>query len=182
MTSYATRLASFTSWPHTCLSASAVASVGFHLEYDPSYPADLAVCSLCGLDSYNWNNDHGSSFNFHATRSPKCPFVCAAQQKKTKRNKKTRQQYKRKALQQTNVENIAEKSSDSSANSSTVNHTSLRSTIPHHATTSMHREVFIRLGKTFTHTFASHLVSLGQHVGVPPYIRQAEDMEAIGQG
>ncbi|KAF6226004.1 hypothetical protein HO173_012594 [Letharia columbiana] len=40
------------------------------------------------------SND-GSPFDFHATRSPECPFVRAIQQKKKHRNQKTRQQYKR---------------------------------------------------------------------------------------
>ena len=116
----------------------------------------------------------------------------ATQQKNRKRNKKTRQQYKRKALQQTNVENIAEKLSDSSPSSKviTVNNTNLLSIIPRHTATSMHREVFIRLDKTLIHLLASRLTSrlasrltfLCQHDWPLPYIRQAEDMEATGQG
>ena len=119
----------------------------------------------------------------------------ATQQKNRKRNKKTRQQYKRKALQQANVENIAEKTAgktqhDSSSKATTVNNISLLSTIPHHATTSMHREVFIRLDKTPMYLLASRITSrlasrvtfLCQHDWPPPYIRQAEDLEATGQG
>ena len=97
MVSYATRLASFTSWSHTCPSASAVAHAGFHQEHDPRY-SDLVVCSSCGLDPFGWNDDPDDPFDYHVTRSPKCPFVRATQQKK-KRNEKTRQQYKRRTLQ-----------------------------------------------------------------------------------
>ncbi|KAF6231920.1 hypothetical protein HO173_009757 [Letharia columbiana] len=99
MNSYAERLASFTSWPHVCPSASTVARAGFRREYDPTFPSpDLTVCSLCGLDPCDWYSD-GSPFDFHATRSPECPFVRATQQKKKHRNQKTRQQYTRRSLQ-----------------------------------------------------------------------------------
>ncbi|KAF6240941.1 hypothetical protein HO173_000733 [Letharia columbiana] len=135
MNSYAERLASFTSWPHVCPSASTVARAGFHREYDPTFPSpDLTVCSLCGLDPCDWYSD-GSPFDFHATRSPECPFVRATQQKKKNRNQKTRQQHKRRylqavqqatastqpmtkqeeELQQANAENVTEKPSDGKA-------------------------------------------------------------------
>ncbi|KAF6218605.1 hypothetical protein HO133_005956 [Letharia lupina] len=71
---------------------------GFHREFDPTFPSpDLTVCSLCGLDPCDWDSDN--PFDFHATRSPECPFVRATQQKKKHRNQKTRQQYTRRSLQ-----------------------------------------------------------------------------------
>ena len=101
MNSYAERLASFTSWPHVCPSASTVARAGFRREYDPTFPSpDLTVCSLCGLDPCDWDSDGTPTpFDFHATRSPECPFVRATQQRKKHRNQKTRQQYTRRSLQ-----------------------------------------------------------------------------------
>ena len=66
------------------------ASAGFDQEHDPVFPVPhLAGCSLCGLDPYNWDNDdddRGNPFDFHATRSPKHPFVRATQQTKKQRN------------------------------------------------------------------------------------------------
>ena len=98
MNSYAARLASFTSWPHIYPSASTVARAGFHREFDLTFSSpDLTVCSLCGLDPCDWDSDN--PFDFHATRSPECPFVRATQQKKKHRNQKTRQQYTRRSLQ-----------------------------------------------------------------------------------
>ena len=120
----------------------------------------------------------------------------SATQQKKKRNQKTRQQYKRRILQQTNVENIVKKiqhvidnkanntvtpttlhqtgkqneSTTRHADNSTVNNISLLSTIPHYA--------FRFSNAPLIASFAS----LRHHVGVPPYIRQEEDMKAIGQG
>ncbi|KAF6220214.1 hypothetical protein HO133_003345 [Letharia lupina] len=152
MNSYAERLASFTSWPHVCPSASTVARAGFRREYDPTFPSpDLTVCSLCGLDPCDWDSDGTPTlFDFHATRLPECPFVRATQQKKKHRNQKTRQQYTRRSLQavtqqeeeplqQANAENTAEKSSDNKATIS--KNTAQLSTIPRHMLSTVPRQI-----------------------------------------
>ncbi|KAF6232469.1 hypothetical protein HO173_009349 [Letharia columbiana] len=60
-----------------------------------SYAARLASFT-------SWPHDSDNPFDFHATRSPECPFVRATQQKKKDRNQKTRrQQYTRRSLQAT---------------------------------------------------------------------------------
>ncbi|KAF6223673.1 hypothetical protein HO133_000516 [Letharia lupina] len=129
---------------------------GFHREFDPTFPSpDLTVCSLCGLDPCDWDSDN--PFDFHATRSPECPFVRATQQKKKHRNQKTRQQYKRslkatqsatqpehsveqeeESLQQANAENTAEKPSDNTA--TIIKNTAQLSKTPRHMLSTIPRQ------------------------------------------
>ena len=103
------------------------------------------------------------------------------------------QEQEEQPLQQTNVKNIVEKiqhATDSKANS-TVTPITLHQASRQNGKDSITRlssssKAIIRLDKTPTHSLtvllASRLASLRQHVGIPPYIRQAEDMEATGQG
>ena len=187
---YAERLATFTSWPHVTPSASTVARAGFHWEFDPAFPdPDLTVCSLCGLDPCEWQSD-GDPFDFHAARSPECPFVRTTQQKKL-RNKKTRQQYKRRTLQQTktkqcSTENIAEKATSCSI--STVNKSQV-STAPHQAVkqsdgvpASSHSDSKIYSCNSFRLRFLAKPYHYTELVSPLGYIRYAEEMEATGQG
>ena len=116
----------------------------------------------------------------------------ATQQKKKHRNEKTRQQYKRRTLQQANTEQIAENIAEkptASCSISTVNK-SLLPTTPHQAVKHSDRESASRhsssnkvhgcnsfrlrfLVKPFHYTVLASL---------PGYMGYAKEMEATGQG
>ncbi|KAF6228945.1 hypothetical protein HO133_007057 [Letharia lupina] len=114
MNSYAERLASFTSWPHVCPSASTVARAGFRREYDPTFPSpDLTQ-----------KKKH---------RNQK------TRQQYTRRSLQAVTQQEEEPLQQANAENTAEKSSDNKATIS--KNTAQLSTIPRHMLSTVPRQI-----------------------------------------
>ena len=115
-----------------------------------------------------------------------------AQQKKKHRNEKTRQQYKRRTLQQTDpeqcsTENLAEKPT-ASYSISTVN-TSQPFSVSHQAVKHFDRESASHHSSSKIHgcnSFRLRFLKKPYHytelVSPLAYIRHAEEMEATGQG
>ena len=116
------------------------------------------------------------------------------EQKKKKRNQKTRQQYKTRALQKANPEQTAEKTARkvTSCNNSTVN-TSLLPTAPHQAAKHSDREPASHRSSSEIHgcnSFRLRFLKKSYHctalasllASLPGYIGYAEEMEATGQG
>ena len=113
----------------------------------------------------------------------------ATQQKKKHRNEKTRQQYKRRTLQQANTEQIAENIAEkptASCSISTVNTSQLSTALyqavkqsdrePPHSSSKIHGCTPFRLRFLVEPCHYTVLASL------PGYMRCAEEMEATGQG
>lgn len=71
---YKQRLRTFTSWPHSSPSASAMAAAGFIRFYH--HANDCVKCLDCGLCLDSWKPDD-LPLDEHAGRKPKCPFVMA---------------------------------------------------------------------------------------------------------
>ena len=114
----------------------------------------------------------------------------ATSPKKKQRNQKTRQQYKRRPLQQANpeqcsTENLAEKPT-ANYNISTVNTSQLPTTLnqaikqldrePPHSSSKVHGCNSFRL------RFLTELYHYALLASLPGYIRFAEEMKATGQG
>lgn len=82
--SYESRLASYTSWPHTRPGISDMAKAGFHRVLKPKW--DGTKCSQCGLQLNCWE-EYDDPIHEHMLHSPECPFLRALQaQEKTASN------------------------------------------------------------------------------------------------
>lgn len=114
------------------------------------------------------------------------PHQSEQSQQKKKRNQKTRQQYKRRILQQANMEKVPENATASI--NSTVN-TSLLSTTLHQAAKKIDRERTSH-GSSGTqfhgyNSFRLRFLAIYHYIMLaspPAYTRYAEEMEATGQG
>ncbi|KAF6220234.1 hypothetical protein HO133_003366 [Letharia lupina] len=116
MNSYAARLASFTSWPHVCPSASTVARAGFRREYDPTFPSpDLTRKKHRNQKTRQQYTRRSLQITQPATQSITQPATQPAHQSTQLATQPEHSVKQEEELQQANAENTAEKASGSKA-------------------------------------------------------------------
>ncbi|KAF6229220.1 hypothetical protein HO133_007336 [Letharia lupina] len=148
MNSYASRLASFTSWPHVCPSASTVARAGFHREYDPTFPSpDLTQKKK----HRNQKTRQQHKRSLQAVKSVTQPATQPEHSVKQEEEQYTAENIAEEPLQQAHTENTAEKPSDNKA--IITKNTAQLSKIQRHILSTLPRQIFTQQAENTTATW-----------------------------